>query len=270
MWLIGIASGSTVFHLESAHQWTSDGRAARQYTRFILPFVSAVVEHRLLPSRAAFLNSIKLAVSTDLEFAKGKHGKQYAGGYSFLKDLYAITAPGDQDLIPNDSRYGIVCLLPPGTAEMTGATRTIPQAKLRPEGMARELFDAAYPRRFTGEAFMWECDGTVIVTNSNENQDQNQRYAMPLGTGLVRTLNGTVGVHQYLIGKTAPDGRSFWFQVNGEYPDRELDLSIECERKPDWQVRPESAATEAAWDETGKVLRLKLSFKEGASEVTVR
>jgi hypothetical protein len=267
---MGIASGSTVFHLESAHQWGKDGKGAAQYNRVFLPFVKAVVEHRLIPSRQAFLDGVKVAVASDLELAKGKHEKRYTGGFAYLNELYALKDKGDQEFIPNDSRYGIVCLLPPGATGLNARTQVVPQSELlRPE-QARTLFDRAYPPRFTGDAFMWMCDGTVIVTDSHENQDRPQAFDMPLGQGLVRTLRGTVGVHQYLIGKIAKDGQSFWFQTNGEYPDRDLVASVACSAKPEWRVVPSAAAREARWDDATKTLRFRLSHLHGPAEVDVR
>ncbi len=269
MWLMGIASGSTVFHLESAHQWTPEGKAANNYTRFFLPFVKAVIEHKLIPSRTAFLDSIRLAVNPDPEMTKGKHQKQYVGGYAFLRDLYALKAPGDQDLIPNSSRYGIVCLLPPGTTNLAGRTRVLAQRDLLDATHAREVFNAIYPLRFSGDAFMWECDGTVILTDSNENQEVPQHFAMPFERGLLRGLSGTIGVHEYLIGKIAGDG-SFWFQTNCEYPDRALAISLTCSRKPNVKIEPPSAAKQNDWDDATKTLNLCLSHQTGAVEVTLK
>ena len=268
MWLMGIASGSTVFHLESAHQWTGQGQGAKQYERVFLPFVQAVVGHRLIPSRQAFLDSIKVAVASDPDLETGKHEKQYTDGFAYLKALYALKAPGDQELIPNDSRYGIVCLLPPETACLNNKTLIVPQAQFLDTAKAQEVFNNSYPQRFTGGAFMWECDGTVIVTNSNENEDVTQNFAMPLDKGPVRSLNGRIGVHQYLIGKIEKD--AFWFQTNGEYPDRDIELSIGCTAKPSAKVSPSSAAKELAWDEAGKRLKLRLSVAEGAVEVEIK
>ena len=270
MWLMGIASGSTVFQLESAHQWSPEGKGQANYARYFLPFVRAVVEHGLLPSRQAFLDSIKLAVVSDPELAKGKHQKQYTGGYAFLNHLYALQAPGDQELIPNNSRYGIVCMLPPGTASIPPGMRVLQQKDLLDAGRAAEVFDACYPARFGGDAFMWECDGTAIVTDSNENQDLGQRFVMPFGSGLVRQWSGSVGVHQYLIGKLAPDGRGFWFQTNGEYTNRGVEVSMVCERKPEWQIAPASAAKGAGWDEAARTLTLRLSHELGAVEVSLK
>ena len=269
MWLMGMASGSTVFQLESAHQWTPEGQAAGNYTRVFLPFVKAVIEHKLLPSREAFLKSISVAVASDLELAKGKHEKQYTGGFAYLNELYALKAKGDQEFIPNDSRYGIVCLLPPDAACLNAKTRVVPQEQLADPEKAKALFNRSYPPRFRGDAFMWACDGTVIVTDSNENQDVSQPFFMPLGPGLVHVLSGTVGVHQYLIGKLAKDGTSFWFQTNSENPDRDLVVNITCPHKPGWQIEPSSAAKEARWDEQSKTLSLCVSHRQGAVEVKV-
>lgn len=270
MWLMGIASGSTVFHLESAHQWTPEGRPAPHYGRVFLPFVRAVVEHRLIPSRQAFLDSIRVAVAGDLALGQGKHQKQYTGAFAYLKDLYALKARGDREFLPNDSRYGILCLLPPGAGCLNRSAQVLPQAALAAPGAAREIFDRAYPRRFTGEAFMWECDGTVIVTNSDENEDTRQSFNVPLGRGLVQGLAGTVGVHQYIIGKISSNGQAFWFQANAQDPQRDTEVVLLCGRRPAWQITPAGAAKEARWEESGRRLVLRLSHQQGAVEVAVR
>ena len=269
MWLMGLVSGSTVFQLESAHQWTPEGKAASNYTRFFLPFVRAVIEHNLIPSREAFLKNINVAVESDLELAKGKHEKQYTGGFAYLNELYALKAKGDQEFIPNDSRYGIVCLLPPGAACLNTKTRVIPQGQLADPEKAKALFNRSYPPRFRGDAFMWVCDRTVIVTDSNENKEVSQQFFMPLGPGLVHVLSGSVGVHQYLIGKMAKDGKSFWFQTNSENPDQDIGVNISCPHRPGWQIEPASAAKEARWDDATKTLCLCLSHRQGAVEVKV-
>jgi hypothetical protein len=268
MWLVGIASGATVFHLESAHQWGPDGRAAQHYTRSFLPFVQAVVERKLIPSRAAFLDSVKLAVNPDLALLAGRHGKQYSGGYAFLRDLYGVQADGDQELIPNNSRHGIVCLLPPGTTNLAGRTRIVEQGALSDPARAVALFNAANPQRFTGDAFMWECDGTVIVTSAHENQVAPQTFALPFNHVLLRGLAGSIGVHEYLIGKLTADG--FWFQTNGEYPGREIGMSLACARKPDVHIKPPAAATLNEWDEATKTLRLCLARTAVPVEVELK
>lgn len=268
MWLMGIASGSTVFQLESAHQWKADGSGAENYSRFFLPFVSAVVKHRLIPSRRAFLDSVKIAVECEYESAKKKHESKLAPDFAFLNDLYALKHKPFQELIPDNSRYGIVCLLPPGTTHLSPGTRILNQRDLLDSQRAVAKFNDAYPQRFTGDAFMWECDGTVIVTNSNENQDIPQKFSMPSQSGLLRSLDGTIGVHEYLVGKISADG--FWFQTNCEYPERDLKLSLTCSRKPVVNITPSSAVRENQWEEGAKILKLTLSHAPGVVEVDLK
>ena len=270
MWLMGIAAGSTVFQLESAHQWKSDGSAAENYSRFFLPFVSAVVKHKLIPSRPAFLESLKIAVECDYERAKQKHESTFAPDFGFLTELYALKHKPFQEIIPDNSRYGIVCLLPDGATNLPHHTRIIPQGEFRDTAHAKEIFAAAYPQRFGGSAFTWECDGTIIVTDSNENLDVAQNFAATLNRGPVRSLKGTVGLHEYLIGKMSRDGNSFWFQANGEFPDREIALTIFCPRKPEIKIEPQNAAITNEWNETAKELHLGLSFRSGAVEAEIK
>ena len=268
MWLMGIASGATAFQLESAHQWKADGSAAQHYTRFFLPFVKAVKEHGLLPSRPAFLDSLRVAVACDYERAKAKHGGSLAPDFRFLQDLYALQRRPFQEIIPNDSRYGLIALLPPGAAVSTGRMQVVTQNDLADPARARGLFDAEYPKRFSGDAFMWACDGTVIVTCSRENEEATQRFAMPLGGGLVRTLAGEIVTRQLLIGKSSPGG--FWLQAHSERPERDLGLRLTCAKRPDVVVAPAAAAVESRWDEAVKTLTLRLSLAGGAAEVTLR
>ena len=270
MWLMGIVSGSTVFHLESAHQWGPEGKGAAHYERVFLPFVKAVVEHHLIPSREAFLKNINVAVASDLEMAKGKHEKQYTGGFAYLNELYALKAKGDQEFIPNDSRYGIVCLLPPGALCLNEKSHVVPQELLLVPGKAKDIFSRACPQRFSGDAFMWACDGTVIITDSNENQDISQQFDVPLEKGLVQALSGAIGVHQYLVAKIAQDGQSLWFQTNSEDPGRDIVLTLGCAHKPDLLIAPPEASKECVWDEEAKAMKLRLSYKNGAVEITVK
>lgn len=269
MWLMGIAAGSTVFQLESVHQWGPDGQGAAHYDRVFLPFIKAVVEHRLIPSRQAFLNGINVAVVSDPELTVGKHEKRYTGASAYLQKLYALTEAGDRELIPNNSRYGIVCLLPPGAACLNPKAENVPLAELQDPDKALARFNRAYPQRFAGDAFMWACDGTVIVTDTHENRDIPQTFTLPLPPGVVRELRGTIGVHQYLIGKREQEGARFWFQTNSERPDRDLALKLSCSRRPNVRVAPEGAGKEVRWDEAAQILTLRLSHLQGAAEVTV-
>jgi hypothetical protein len=268
MWLMGIASGATVFHLESAHQFTKDGRGAKNYEQVFFPFIKAVVERQLIPSRQAYLESIKVAIQGDLALATaaGKHQKQYSGAYEFIQKLYALEARGDREFIPNESRYGMLTLLPPEAKPLHPETTMIQQREMK-EPASIAIFEKAYPKVSPGKAFTWRCDGTIIVTNSEENKDVMQTYDLPLQTGLIQQIKGEIGVHQFLIGKESKD--DFWFQVNGEYRDRPVRVTLQCKQELGIIIRPKSAKQKMLWNPSTRCVELELSIAEGAVEVTV-
>jgi hypothetical protein len=268
MWLMGIASGATVFHLESAHQFTKEGLGAKNYNQVFLPFIRAVLEHQLIPSRQAYLESIKVAVQSDLALATaaGRHQKQYTGDFEYLKKLYALEEQGDREFIPNESRYGILTLLPPDAKPVRPETIMIPQREMK-EPASIAIFEKAYPKKSQGQAFTWRCDGTIIITNSEENKDAEQTYEIPLKAGLVQSLRGQMGVHQFLIAKEGK--QDFWFQVNGEYRDRVMRVALQCTQEPSIKIAPVTAGKKIAWNPSTACVELELSITEGAVEVTV-
>ena len=253
-----------------AHQWSDQATASENYRRFFLPFVRAVVEHKILPSRQAFLDGIHVAVQCDYERAKARHQGRYEPDFAFLTRLYGLKHTPFQELIPDNSRYGIICLLPPTAVCLNPKTQIVPQTELLKENNARQLFDRAYPERFQGNAFQWECDGTVIVTNSNENLDIDQVFRVDLPCGPVRSFRGVIGVHQYLLGKIDKDGKTFWFQTNCQYPQRRLEVELHMTREPQVTVTPSQSRIGSNWDAEKKCYNLSLSVKDGATECTVR
>jgi hypothetical protein len=270
MWLMGIASGSTVFQLESAHQWTDNAQPADNYSRFFLPFVTAVVKHHLLPSRQAFLQSIKAAVTCDYAASKLPHNNKYQGDFACFNILYALKGTPFQETIPDNSRYGIICLLPPGAKCLNSDTKIIPEAQLKPTSNAVAFFDSAYPNAYSSEAFQWQCDGTIMVTNSNENKDIAQQFTVLIPRGPVTAIDGAIGVHQYVIGKTTPDNRQFWFQTNCEYPERTLQVTLSCTGDPKLTVAPAAAEMSGNWNSALHSFTLTLSVRDGPAEVKVQ
>ncbi len=266
MWLMGMVAGGTAFQLESAHQWTAEGRPAEYYRRFFLPFIRAVVERGLLPSRPAWRESLRVAVACDYDRARQRHGGQLAGDFAFLNHLYALRRKPFQELIPDESRYGIVALLPPGVDRIDGLAEVVPLAELADPARAAERFDRAYPRRFAGDPFVWTCDGTIIVTCSRENEPARQRFVLPLEAGPARELAGMIGTHQYLLGKSS--ATALWFQVNGEHPAGTLEVEVAGPRAPTVRIVPVGAGT-AEWESARGRLRVRLALRDGPVEVTV-
>jgi len=146
--------------------------------------------------------------------------------------------------------------------------RNVPVSQLQDVAAVKQVFDAAYPPASIGNAFVcWVAD-TIVVMNSRENEDVTESYSIPLDTGPLKTLSGTVGPHSYLVGKLAAD--SLWLQSNGEYAGRGAVLVITSARKPDCQIEPASAVKESRWDEAQKTLNLRLSHQEGAVEARIK
>ena len=142
-------------------------------------------------------------------------------------------------------------------------------SQLQDLGRVTEVFGAAYPRWYEGEALVCRIGDTLTVQNSHENEDITESFAVPLTTGWLTRLSGTVGPHAYVMGKCEDQGRRLWLQANTEYPDRETVLNIGCARRPELQVRPPAAGKAARWDEAAKILSLHLGHQQGAVEVTV-
>ena len=126
---------------------------------------------------------------------------------------------------------------------------------------------------------MWECDGTIIVTNCRENEESLQAFAMKLDRGPVTRIRGQVAIHDYLVGKMAKDGQSLWFQTNFGFdsqstrtipnPDRLLKLELECPAEPKVTVTPASAKVEGKWDAKARCYSLILSMKDGPAECAI-
>jgi hypothetical protein len=90
---------------------------------------------------------------------------------------------------------------------------------------------------------------------------------MPLGPGLVQSLRGQIGVHQFLIAKEGK--QDFWFQVNGEYRDRVMRVALHCTQEPSIKIAPMTAGRKVFWNPSSSCLELELSIADGVVEVTL-
>jgi hypothetical protein len=269
-WLVGIMGGATAFQLESGHQIGPNGDPKASFSRVYLPFVQAVYSHHLLPSRAMFLNGVKVAVVGNVGYARKPHHNFYGGDFAYFNDIYALKRTSTQEEIPNNARYGILPILPDGTTRIPNSSaQIIPEATMAQPGVALQTLDDAYPKIDGGDAFQWFCDGSVIITNSYENEDINETFSMPVSGNVVKTLSGTVQVHQYIVGKVAKDGASFWFQTNSEFADRTLSIALQCTSRPQITAAPPSSVTASTWDQGTMTQTMFLSFSNGPVECTV-
>jgi hypothetical protein len=256
--------------------WKTTGETTDVFKRYVAPLIRGIVKHRLIPTREEVLKNVRLAVYNDMK-GKGdvtawphyaEYGPLFAGTYGFGK-------MGNIDgqlweFFPNTGRYYFIPVLPQGNEPLGRAVASVPVSELQKVETVKGRFDAAYPAWYTGDAWACRVGDTLAVMNSKENEDVAQRFDVPLQAELVKTLSGKMEPHSYLVAKIEETGQRLWLQANGEYQDRAQELQVTCTRKPQWQVEPAAAALEQSWDEAAKTLRLRLSFKPGAVEVTVK
>ena len=251
--------------------WYDTGKMTDTFKRFVAPLIRATVQHNLIPTKEEVLQNVKLTVFNDKKVPGDstawphyvEYGPLYAATYGFSK-------MGNIDgqlweFFPNNGRYYFIPVLPQG---QTPALKCIPVSELQDVVRVKEVFNAAYPQWYDGDAFVCHIGDTLTIQNSRENEDVTESYSVPLNTNF--KLTGKIAPHSYLVGKLEDQGRRFWFQTNTEYPERETVLSIICTHKPNWQIEPSEAANETRWNETSKTLNLRLSHAWGAVEVSVK
>jgi hypothetical protein len=118
---------------------------------------------------------------------------------------------------------------------------------------------------------MWECDGTVIITNANENEDINQKCSLKFDSSFpVQSISGDIAVHQYFIGKSERNGRSFWFHINGQDPTRTVKLTFTCPARPDVSCVPKGAITNGQWNPLSRQLEMTISYASRAAEIELK
>ena len=255
--------------------WDDTGKTSDTFKRFVAPFIRGAVKHQLIPDKETVLKNIKLAVWNDKKVQADvnvwpnyvEYGPLYAATYGFRK-------MGNYDgqlweFFPNTGRYYFIPVLPQGDQPINSAIKNIPVSELQDQAKVKQVFDAAYPKWCDGDAFVCHIGDSITVMNSRENEDVTESYSVPLNGKMFKTLAGKVSPQSFLLAKVEDGGSKFWLQTNTEFDERDSEVAVACARKPVWKVEPESAAKEAAWDDATKTLKLRLSHKDGAVEVTL-
>jgi hypothetical protein len=297
--LMGVARGCTVFSFEGqtgttpvspgwtfakngkppqfnpTAYWTTEGELTETFHRFCLPFIRAIIKHKLVPTREQVLDNVRLAVYND-GVPKTEDGDQY---YFEWEGLYRGTFgfrdigvyPGTlMEFFPNTGRYFFIPVFPQGKVDLGRGIQTLPLSELLDAEAVRSRFDAAYPDWYRGEALVTIVGDTLSVLNSRENEDVTEAYDVPLkDRGRFQAITGNIAPHSYLVGKFSDGNRRLWLQANAEYPERPTEFAIRMISRPKVSVVPESAAVLNQWDEKTKTLSLRLTQTDGAVEVEI-
>lgn len=180
----------------------------------------------------------------------------------------------EYEVLPNSGRYYFIPVLPRGTPALPGV-EAIRLGDLAGEEAVKASFDARYPVRSTGDAWVAQVGGRVFVMNSHENRNEAQEYSISFDGGhCLRRLSGTALPHWYFMGRRSDDGCGFWFQANanlkGPYTDgRQTRVVLECARQPLLEVSPIEAIMRRTWNTQSNTLDLVLSHGAGPVEVTI-
>jgi hypothetical protein len=258
-----------------AAYWTDEGELTPTFYRFLEPFMRAVINKKLVPTKEEVLKNIHLAVYND-GVPKKEDGDQYyyewkalyEGTYGF-KDYGVI--PGTlMEFFPDSGRYYYIPVFPQGKVELGHGIETLPLSQLGDAKEVRERFNKAYPEWYGGDALVSIVGDTITVMNSNENRDETQTYSVPLkGRGPFEKITGKIHPHSYLMGKFEKDNQVLWLQANAEYQERDTELVISCKSEPKVKITPESAMKVNRWDSSTGTVTLQLSHNDGAVEVEI-
>ncbi len=237
-----------------AAYWTTDGELTETFHRFCLPFIRAVLNKKLVPSKKDVLDDVKIAVFND-GIPKKEDGDQY---YYEWEALFRATYgfrdvgvhPGTlMEYFPNTGRYFFIPVLPQGKRDLGPGVKLVPLSELGTVNRVKEIFDPAYPAWYSGDAFVAEIGDTMAVLNTCENQDETQSFSVPLkGRGALLQFSGKIGPHAYLIGKFEDAKKKFWLQCNTEYPERDIELKLTFKAAPQVTITPATAAKVNHWE----------------------
>lgn len=251
--------------------WYDTGKTTDTFKRFVVPLIRATVQRGLIPTKEQVLSNVKLAVFNDRPQPDLKAWPHYAEYGPLFAATYGFRKMGNIDgqlweFFPNTGRYYFIPVLVQGNEPLGPGVRNVPVSQLQDVAKVRQVFDAAYAPSSSGEAFVCRVADTIVVMNSRENEDVTESFTMPLDGST--TLAGKLGTHAYLVGKLTAS--SLWLQINGEYPNRETELTLTFSRKPQWRIEPASAIKDERWDEAMKILKLRLSHQQGAVEIEAK
>jgi hypothetical protein len=317
MKLAGLSQGATVFHFggessvvewgeydpESGHFVIDDDEVLEQSTAFwdmegvehpaleqyVFPFMEAVVEQGMIPTKAEVLETVKIAVAAPpVETDKGT-GMDYGvyaplfigtigiDGYQSVAeveeddediDYYEMTPNAcRRELLHNNGRYYMPPILPYPISTLPDDTQVLRMAQLSRPMDVHTTFDAAYPEFSTGSAWVTKVGPRLYINNGHENTNEAQSFSTEIeGWG---TLSGTIQPHSYLLVKIEED--TLWLMANGDtkgpYTDgRKTELSLSLDGEP--VVEIEQGTATHSWADGS--MSIKLKHATGATELNIR
>ena len=275
--------------------WDMHGHKTAVFDRYIVPFIRAVVKHKMIPAKQEVMKEVKIAVApapvdTDKgdAMAFGHYAPLYRATYGIDEFVATdeIRGSGGEnynqyiptgcryEVLHNTGRYYYIPILPYPARDIGGsAIEEVKIENLQDMTAVKSLYESKYPPRYGGDAWVVLVSDKVFIMNNHENRNIMQTFDIPLdGSGNISRIVGRAIPHAYIMGKRLDSDNGFWFQANanhkGPYTDgRTTQMRFTCKRKPKVTVTPADAAVENKWDGGRHELSLILSHQDGAVEV---
>ena len=293
--LMGIARGATVLSMDGQggvymrghydpnnpkHRnqvlWSSEGEATETFTGFVIPFLRAIINHKMFVNKTELLNNVKAAVTYEgVEEIKSYKEDRYREFWPLFKGTYGFSKQGNSvgevyDFFPNNGRYFFIPILPPTDVHLSDKIKRLPIKDLQDPQKVTEIFNSYYPETYKGDALVYQVGNILAVMNTHENDDITDSYSVPLNRGIFNSISGNINVHSYLMGKFENNNHQLWVQVNTNYAERNTKFSIACKKEPKVSILPNAAINSCIWDAKTKELVIELNHKLGVVELTIK
>ena len=293
--LMGIARGATVLSMDGQggvymrghydpnnpkHRnqvlWTSEGEATETFTGFVIPFLRAIINHKMLVTKTEVSNNVKAAVTYEgVDDIKSYNEDRYREFWSLFKGTYGFSKQGNStgevyEFFPNTGRYFFIPILPPTDVTLSDKIKRLPIKSLQDPKEVNQIFNTYYPETYKGDALVYQVGDILAVMNTHENDDIPDSYAVPLNRGIFNSISGKINVHSYLMGKFENHNKHLWLQVNTNYAERNTKFSIACKKEPKVSVLPNAAINTCIWDAKTNKLEIELNHKLGVVELTIQ
>ncbi len=281
--LLSISQGGTVTALEPALAWGNEAIPNENYYKYLIPFLRGVYEHNIMIDKQAVVDSTKAIIcldfdpaSVDITYSGDLYGDLYRSTYGIWE---GGSDPSKQEIIPNSSRYGIIPFLPHPSCPVPAGMNKYSISEIQTEQQAESTLGMLYPEQDpSNEAYTIDLDNTLIILNTQENEDVSQKYVVKLGDSGIKTISGDIHLMSYIMGKRS--GNSYWFQANGQTKGDntggKYDISahnsiiqFHCDSEPSVAVEQNGGVVRQIWDSDTKILTLELEHSIGAVNFTI-
>ncbi|WP_170179815.1 carbohydrate binding domain-containing protein [Flavivirga rizhaonensis] len=306
-YIYGMTYGSTVFALEGNLQWSyQTGEPNDNHSRYLTPFVNAVISERIVPSQEAINENFHVIVNTeDIEREDRKFLTYLEGNIwgDFLRSTYGITDSETYnktletgrgtiyqsaylEMTPNTDRYpsGIPFLPKQGVAPPIIKGTPLEVVKISDLNTQSEVnanLNVHYPVS-SNQAYARKIDKSIFVYNTLENDNIKQSYNVDINHGIIESLSGNIDLMSYVIGKLRDDGETLFIQANayvanlglrgGRYtlPTYPSILKFKCQKKPYIESDEIAAIKKQEWDSTNNIFTVEIDHSvAGAVDFTI-